>query len=74
MQVGLATNVLKDNFAFQRASYGFTVFSILGPLVFCLISFIVFMVFFLENLFRQLKYVKTRFATYDWQRQTVQQP
>ncbi|KAM0539434.1 hypothetical protein ACHAO7_012182, partial [Fusarium culmorum] len=33
MQVGLATEALAKNSAFQSASYGFTVFSILGPLV-----------------------------------------
>jgi hypothetical protein len=32
MQVGLGTERLKDNAAFQQASYGFTVFAILGPL------------------------------------------
>jgi hypothetical protein len=32
MQLGLATDRLKDNRSFQRASYGFTVFSILGPM------------------------------------------
>ncbi|KAI0399115.1 hypothetical protein F4802DRAFT_590887 [Xylaria palmicola] len=32
MQVGLSTDALKDNGAFQRASYGFTVFAILGPI------------------------------------------
>jgi hypothetical protein len=32
MQVGLATERLKDNAAFQQASYSFTVFAILGPL------------------------------------------
>ncbi|KAK8863180.1 hypothetical protein PGQ11_009415 [Apiospora arundinis] len=32
MQVGLATDRLQENDAFQRASYGFTVFAILGPL------------------------------------------
>ncbi|KAI0476686.1 hypothetical protein F4859DRAFT_504245 [Xylaria cf. heliscus] len=37
MQVGLATDMLKDNTAFQRASYGFTVFAILGPLAACLL-------------------------------------
>ena len=34
MQVGLGTNDLGGNLAFQRASYGFTVFSILGPVIF----------------------------------------
>lgn len=33
MQVGIATNVLGYSDAFQSASYGFTVFSILRPLV-----------------------------------------
>ncbi|KAJ0423503.1 hypothetical protein BJY00DRAFT_299685 [Aspergillus carlsbadensis] len=33
MQVGLATESLAGNSAFQDASYGFTVFAILGPLV-----------------------------------------
>ncbi|CAG1982590.1 unnamed protein product [Fusarium graminearum] len=32
MQVGLATETLAKNSTFQSASYGFTVFSILGPL------------------------------------------
>jgi hypothetical protein len=33
MQVGLATNQLQPNAMFQNASYGFTVFSILAPLI-----------------------------------------
>lgn len=33
MQVGLATDRLKGNTAFQNASYGFTVFSILSPVI-----------------------------------------
>ncbi|KAL5048118.1 hypothetical protein BDW71DRAFT_213610 [Aspergillus fruticulosus] len=37
MQVGLATDLLGRNIAFQRASYGFTVFAILGPLVMILL-------------------------------------
>jgi len=32
MQVGIATDELKNNAAFSRASYGFTVFAILAPL------------------------------------------
>lgn len=31
MQVGLATNYLSKSEAFHAASYGFTVFAILGP-------------------------------------------
>lgn len=42
MQVGLATTELSTNDSFNRASYGFTVFSILGPLaVFIIAAFIV---------------------------------
>lgn len=33
MQVGLATDELQSSSAFQRASYGFTVFSILAPVI-----------------------------------------
>ena len=33
MQVGLTTNHLSGSLAFQRASYGFTVFSIMGPVI-----------------------------------------
>ena len=33
MQVGLATDALQNNRAFQSVSHGFTVVSILGPLV-----------------------------------------
>jgi hypothetical protein len=32
MQIGLATERLKDDAAFQQVSYGFTVFAILGPM------------------------------------------
>lgn len=41
MQVGLATEKLQYNGAFQNASYGFTVFSILGPI---LLVFLVLMI------------------------------
>jgi hypothetical protein len=34
MQVGLATEKLGKNTDFQRASYGFTVFSLVGPICF----------------------------------------
>ncbi|KAL3456919.1 hypothetical protein BJX64DRAFT_296279 [Aspergillus heterothallicus] len=39
MQVGLATEELAGDRAFQNAAYGFTVFAILGPLVVVLFSF-----------------------------------
>ena len=33
MQVGLGTNNLSKNLPFQRASFGFTVFSIMAPVI-----------------------------------------
>lgn len=33
MQVGLATNVLQQNESFNLASYGFTIFAILSPII-----------------------------------------
>lgn len=48
MQVGLATDRLQGNGTFQRASYGFTVFAILGPI--CAFSLVV-----LEALFNLAK-------------------
>ncbi|KAI3572904.1 hypothetical protein IWW34DRAFT_810936 [Fusarium oxysporum f. sp. albedinis] len=47
MQVGLATDSLKENDAFQSASYGFTVFSILGPLICAGIIFLTFSFIFI---------------------------
>ena len=32
LQVGLATERLQENASFQQASYGFTIFAILGPI------------------------------------------
>lgn len=37
MQVGLVTNQLKDNQDFHNAAYGFTLFSIFGPLAFLIV-------------------------------------
>lgn len=65
MQVGLATNHLKDNTAFQRASSGFTVFSIMSPLILGILVFAFFVIMFLDNLTRAVKYKKKRFAMYD---------
>ncbi|OAL45117.1 hypothetical protein IQ07DRAFT_234648 [Pyrenochaeta sp. DS3sAY3a] len=48
MQVGLATERLKDDAAFQQASYGFTVFAILGPM--CAFGLVV-----LDGLFHLVK-------------------
>ncbi|KFY98585.1 hypothetical protein V500_01605 [Pseudogymnoascus sp. VKM F-4518 (FW-2643)] len=65
MQVGLATNHLKENTAFQRASYGFTVFSIMSPLILGILVFAFFVIMFLDNLARAVMYKKKRFAMYD---------
>lgn len=49
MQVGLATGSLAHNHAFQSASYGFTVFSILGPLIAASVVMLQFCGMFLLN-------------------------
>ncbi|KAI9932615.1 hypothetical protein MW887_008862 [Aspergillus wentii] len=61
MQVGLATENLSRNKSFQNASYGFTVFSILAPLI--LLSLVAF-IWFLElvsNIYVTWKFKKKRF-------------
>ncbi|KAI0506637.1 hypothetical protein F5B22DRAFT_438207 [Xylaria bambusicola] len=49
LQVGLATKSLGDSDAFQSASYGFTIFSILGPLIVAGLIILVFFYIFLYN-------------------------
>lgn len=63
MQVGLATDQLKDSYAFQQTSYGFTMFSIVAPLGFVGLFFAIFFVIFLFNLDATLKFWKRRRAT-----------
>lgn len=53
MQVGLATESLQDNADFQRASYIFTVFAILGPI--CAFGLVILGVLF--NLVMDLPYL-----------------
>lgn len=60
MQVGLATDRLGRSEAFQRASYGFTVFSILFPLFFVGIVFCWFLILFISNLRATLSFKKKR--------------
>ncbi|KAK4233365.1 subtilisin-like serine protease [Achaetomium macrosporum] len=60
MQVGLATNTLKNNNAFQSASYGFTVFSTLGPLICVSLIVLVFFLMCPINWCVTLKYSKKR--------------
>jgi hypothetical protein len=49
MQVGLATTSLAENEAFQSASYGFTIFSILGPLAGSGLILAIFVHMFISN-------------------------
>jgi hypothetical protein len=53
MQVGLATDQLKANDSFMAASYGFTVFAILGPL--CIFGLVLLAA--LYNLLKDLPYL-----------------
>ncbi|KPM37466.1 hypothetical protein AK830_g9110 [Neonectria ditissima] len=49
MQVGLATIDLADNRAFHSAAYVFTIFSILGPLIFSGMALVFFCFLFVNN-------------------------
>lgn len=49
MQVGLATHRLGNNDAFQNVSYGFTVFSILAPIILVFLVIFLLVVYFLYN-------------------------
>lgn len=60
MQVGLATNALQGNVTFQLASYGFTVFSIVGPLAAAGVVVAVFCYFFIGNWVTTRRYNKER--------------
>jgi hypothetical protein len=60
MQVGLATESLEDNDAFQSASYGFTVFSILDPLVCAGLIVLAFFSIFVHNWIATAAYQRTR--------------
>ena len=62
MQVGLATDRLSRSDSFERVSYGFTVFSILSPLVFLGAVGLVYLAVFFFNLLETLRYSKKRFA------------
>jgi hypothetical protein len=59
MQVGLATS-LADSDAFQSASYGFTIFSILGPLIIVGSVVIVFCCAFVSNWVEAVRYKRRR--------------
>lgn len=61
MQVGLATS-LSENKAFRSASYGFTIFAILGPLLAAGMILLVFIFTFMDNWFEAVRYKKRRFG------------
>jgi hypothetical protein len=60
MQVGLATERLGKSDAFQLASYGFSVFSILGPLVVAVLLVLAAGCMFVDNLVETLRFSKKR--------------
>jgi len=61
MQVGLATKVLAENDAFQSASYGFTVFAIVGPLTSAGFIVFIFCCIFINNWLVAVAYKRRRF-------------
>lgn len=65
MQVGLATNGLSDSLSFQNASYGFTVFAILGPLIAVVIVGIIGVFQFMNNLLGTRRFKVKQLAMYE---------
>jgi hypothetical protein len=59
LQVGLATNQLKDSAPFNAASYGFTVFSLVAPLVTILYGAILTLVLVIYNVTVTLLHVRS---------------
>jgi hypothetical protein len=63
MQVGLATDKLSKSKTFMNASYGFTVLSILGPLIIMSLIFLVFLCLFGSNWYATVVFSRKRLAT-----------
>ncbi|KAK1997805.1 hypothetical protein LX36DRAFT_657198 [Colletotrichum falcatum] len=61
MQVGLATDKLVGDSSFQNVSYGFTVFSILAPLVACVAIFGLVVIMFVSSWTVTKAYERKRF-------------
>lgn len=59
LQVGLATNQLRDNAPFNAASYGFTVFSLVAPLVTILYGAVLTLVLVVYNVTVTLLHVRS---------------
>jgi hypothetical protein len=64
MQVGLGTEMLQGNPYFQSASYGFTVFSILAPLILAASATFAVLFFFVFNYLSTKAYLQKRMAFY----------
>ncbi|KAJ5825451.1 hypothetical protein N7474_002589 [Penicillium riverlandense] len=65
MQVGLATTRLGQNLSFQNASYGFTVFSILAPLIGIGLVGMMGIFQFASNMLETRRFKHKQFALYD---------
>ncbi|KAL6722061.1 hypothetical protein ACLMJK_001166 [Lecanora helva] len=74
MQVGLATERLSKSNAFERASYGFTVFSILAPLILLGAVSLVFLIVVVLHLVETLRYSRKRFSIIDNRRLSTATP
>ncbi|KAJ5370088.1 uncharacterized protein N7496_006180 [Penicillium cataractarum] len=74
MQVGLATSRLGENTSFQNASWGFTVFAILGPLIGVLLAGVVGIFQFCTNLVVTKRLAQRQFALYEDQKPQNQVP
>ncbi|KAF1922232.1 uncharacterized protein M421DRAFT_427142 [Didymella exigua CBS 183.55] len=62
MQVGLGTTVLQESEEFQTASYGFTIFAIVGPLAAVALIFGVFLIAFVGNWVHTSNYERKRLS------------
>ncbi|KAM6513966.1 hypothetical protein FALCPG4_015152 [Fusarium falciforme] len=71
MQVGLATDRLASNRDFQSASYGFTVFSISGPLIVIGLIVVAFSCAFANNWIATIAFRKRRFCTVGVSKSTI---
>jgi hypothetical protein len=62
MQVGLGVDRLRESEAFQAASYGFTVFSMVAPLAFAGLIFLFVLLMFISNWQETKRYERKRFS------------
>ncbi|KAF4887956.1 hypothetical protein CGCF415_v014398 [Colletotrichum fructicola] len=65
MQVGLGTNMLKQNHAFQRASCGYTVLSILEPLIIAASVVVMLVCLFMNNWMATFRFKRMRMRHID---------